>query len=261
MQNIINVYGDDKFSAMQGATITCEHPDFFEKVEIPMIKNVLERLKKEGSDTKMKFTIEFPKSAGEVNTMLRMMEKAGLHKYDNLSVGPMIENVQMAMDVENINFGKFNDKQIAFSFATNDLAAMTQGIDRQKGQNIPSVYEASCNPNPVIKIIKVCATMIKEKWPNADISICGEIVATLDPYIAAILYNLGITTFAMPSSPNKFGKIFEAMHIFEKCINPTTGKIDMPTMVKLNMNNPDYQEFIQKSLIQKDQTNLVSSRT
>ena len=241
MQSLIKQYGDSKFSAMQGATLTCAYPKFFEEVELPMIKNVLDRLEKskDGKNTKIKFTIEFPKSAKEVNKMLRMMESAGLHKYKNLLVGPMIENVQMALDVENIALGQFGSDQIVFSFATNDLGALTQGVDRQKVGTIETVAEASANPNPMLKIIQTTIQEIKKNFPKASISLCGEIAAALDPYVLGILYNLGVKEFAMPTNPNKFGKIFKAMHLFESRINPKTGKINLPNMVKLNLTNPE----------------------
>ncbi len=240
---LIAKYGDDKFSLMQGATFTCQHPDFFEKVEIPMIKNVLERLKSESKKTKFKFTIEFPKSAKEVNTMLRMMEKADLHNYENLQVGPMIENVQMALDIKNIALGKFKPHQFTFSFATNDLGGLTQGIDRQKADGVPIVAMASANPNPMLEIIQIATGQIKKWFPEASVSICGEIATNLNAYVLGILYNLGITDFAMPSDPQTFGDIFEKLHLYESRINPKTGKIDLPPQVRLNLTNPELVEM------------------
>ncbi len=249
MKALYDKYGDDKFSAIQGATLTCEHPKFFQMVEIPMIKAVLEKLKSEGKDTKLKFTIEYPKSAQEVNIMLRMMEAAGLHTYQNLSVGPMIENVQMALDIGNINRGEFSEEQITCSFATNDLAAGAQGIDRQKGSGLAVVSEAGANPNPLLSIMYGTMEFVRVKFPKAKISVCGEIVANLEPDIAGILYNMGITSFAMPSpkDPTKFGGVYEFMQLLEKRIDPESGLINLPSLVRINTQNSELRKELQSN--------------
>jgi phosphoenolpyruvate synthase/pyruvate phosphate dikinase len=240
-QDIIDTYGDSKFGVLQGAAFTEAYPGLYE-MEMEAILLAQKYLKNVNSKCQLKFMIEFPTSARQVNHLLNIAIKKGFRD-EGIKIGTMIESLRIIDEIKQIQ----PDLLDFVSFGTNDLGQQLFGT--RQGLNSAKLRINASNQESLARCVVRACSELHALNPDIHMSLCGEFI-NLHPELLPVFLQAGVTEFAVSSDPEKMSDLHVRSLILEQYhYDKKSGKFtSKPDMVDLNLTKEITDELTKQNL-------------